>query len=543
MTGGKHAAFNIGDNLKSDDRLLANIKSNNTLSTHVIDAYVPSGTNKFTVREIAGFKIGDVIELQRPVTKEWLHFMEMDNLSRNGTPQIWLTKNQPLTMQRRIVAIKDKEITIDVPVSDSFRAEHVAPNGVRVVKVPASDRVTQSGIENLHVQCPPLEIPFTQAPYSGVRLSADDCWVKDVFFEETMNTTAILGNRNTIQGVVIKHTYPNLGAAKPADFSFEGAQNLVDRCESTGGNTYFVWTYRITAGPNVVLNSIFRGHGSRLQPHQRWSTGLLFDNCILLEGGIDFPNRGVAGTGHGWTMGWGVAWNNIAKTYIIQNPPGAPNWAIGNIGERMKTARLFDNSPILEEGIFDSHGSPVAPRSLYLAQLADRRGPQALKNLGYGENLDRLLSKEHVKLLPALYTEVDPLLGENLALHRPVAVSNMRGNTREFSGERALDGNPNTYWATDDSIRTATMELDMENPVAVNAVELGEVTNLGARILEYKVEGQVNSDWKLLAQGSTVGDRKVHRFPTESVWKVKITLVKSNAAPALNKVGLYLTKQ
>src|SRR4051794_10237859 len=102
------------------------------------------------------------------------------------------------------------------------------------------------------------------------------------------------------------------------------------------------------------------------------ATGLLLDNCTLLEGGMDFLNRGVAGSGHGWTMGWDVAWNNIAKTYIIQNPPGAANWVIGNIGSRLKTARLFDSAPILEEGYFDSHGTPVAPQSLYLAQLHER---------------------------------------------------------------------------------------------------------------------------------------------------------------------------
>ena len=37
----------------------------------------------------------------------------------------------------------------------------------------------------------------------------------------------------------------------------------------------------------------------------------------------------------------------------------------------------------LAEGIFDSHNKPVAPRSLYLAQLAERLGAAALKNIGY----------------------------------------------------------------------------------------------------------------------------------------------------------------
>jgi hypothetical protein len=33
--------------------------------------------------------------------------------------------------------------------------------------------------------------------------------------------------------------------------------------------------------------------------------------------------------------------------------------------------------------LIESQGKPVTPRSLYLAQLAERLGPDALKNIGY----------------------------------------------------------------------------------------------------------------------------------------------------------------
>jgi hypothetical protein len=544
MTGVKHVALAIGAGRSNQAPGESAIPEAQTgvAETTIADAYVPSGSNAFNVANASAFKVGDLIEIVRPVTDAWIHRMVMDNLVRDGKPQTWIGKNRNLIMQRKITAINGNKISVDVPLSDSYDAKYLNPPGAKVVNIKPADKVTQSGVESLHVQCPPLESSYGNAPYSGVRVAGNDCWVKDVFFKETMNTTVFAGNRNTMEKVVIKHTYPNLGASKPADFSFEGSQNLVDRCEATGGNTYFVWTSSLIAGPNVVLNSTFRGWGSRLQPHQRWATGVLFDNCTLLEGGMDFLNRGVAGSGHGWTMGWGVAWNNIAKTYIIQNPPGAANWAIGNIGSRLKTARLFDSAPILEEGYFDSHGTPVAPQSLYLAQLHERLGQPALNNIGYASNTESMFTNKSLKPLPPLPKDTDPAMGENLALHRPVSASNTRGNTTQFIPERALDGNPKTYWATNDNITTATFELDMENPVDVNAVELAEVMELGPRIQAYKVEGQVNSDWKLLSQGTTVGPRKVDKFPKETVWKVKITITKASGYIALKKVGLYLQK-
>jgi hypothetical protein len=38
---------------------------------------------------------------------------------------------------------------------------------------------------------------------------------------------------------------------------------------------------------------------------------------------------------------------------------------------------------MLPQGIIDSQDKPVEPASLYLEQLKERLGPQALKNIGY----------------------------------------------------------------------------------------------------------------------------------------------------------------
>jgi hypothetical protein len=82
-------------------------------------------------------------------------------------------------------------------------------------------------------------------------------------------------------------------------------------------------------------------------------------------------------------MGWGVAWNCVAKDFVIQNPPGAINWMIGCTGRSQLMPRPFGSGPNLPEGIKDAPGTPVSPQSLYLAQLAERLGSQAVKNIGY----------------------------------------------------------------------------------------------------------------------------------------------------------------
>ena len=161
---------------------------------------------------------------------------------------------------------------------------------------------------------------------------------------------------------------------------------LILRCASVGDDLFYVMTGARNQGPNVVLDSLFRGNG-RIQPHQRWATGLLVDNTQVPNGGIDLMNRGQMGTGHGWTMGWGVVWNSSASSLIIQNPPGAANWSIGTTGEEQTApmkiigVRGRDLGPDLPQGFIESPNHPVTPVSLYRQQLLERLGPGALKAL------------------------------------------------------------------------------------------------------------------------------------------------------------------
>jgi hypothetical protein len=78
-----------------------------------------------------------------------------------------------------------------------------------------------------------------------------------------------------------------------------------------------------------------------------------------------------------------VVWNCEARDYIVQNPPGALNWLIGSIGHSSLAARPFASEPKLPPGVIDSPGTPVVPQSLYLTQLVERLGTQALRNIGY----------------------------------------------------------------------------------------------------------------------------------------------------------------
>jgi hypothetical protein len=378
MTGEPHLAF-----LLAGESNITPIGSATTVS----DAYVPAGAMSLSVRDASGFHAGDLVQIVRPSTEKWIHFMDMDSMVRGGKKQTWVGADTKT--ERKVIAVKGKQLVFDVPLADSYDATYLGADGTTVTKVSETGLLEQVGVENLRIVAPARKVTLNDKHFNGVSMkSVKDGWIRGI---RILNTTGPVNldhntQRVTVQRVDIAQAEPLIGAAKSADFSIDGTQILVDRSSATESNVFYIATGARKQGPNVVLHCVFHGDG-HVQPHQRWSTGLLVDSTEVPEGGIDLMNRGAMGSGHGWTMAWGVAWNNVAKSYVIQSPPGAANWGIGNSGEQQSKPRpSFDPGPplpALPQGILNSDGVAVAPASLYLEQLKERLGEKALQNIGY----------------------------------------------------------------------------------------------------------------------------------------------------------------
>jgi hypothetical protein len=381
LTGDPHVGLEVKGKL--DQRTLG-------AGTTLTDAYVPSGTTVIHVADASQLHPGDALLLAKPVTPAWLHFMGMDSLERAGKEEKWVGV-QELFVRRRVAVVIGNEVRFEVPLTDSIDAKFFPGVHPAVTRVEVTGQIEETGIEHLRIVAPARSVALGKDPeFDGIKVTdAVDSWIRDVNLEDTTNSVGIDSGteRVTVVQVDVQQKIPVSTPAKPFDFSCNGSQILFDRCSGKGDEVFYMATQARQQGPVVILHSKFAGNG-HIQPHQRWSTGLLVDGCEVPGGGIDLQNRGTMGSGHGWPIGWSVLWNNSAGSFVVQQPPGAANWSIGDRGSHEKKPMPTTGGAKgadLPQGIVESPGKPVAPASLYLAQLRDRMGDAALKAIGYSD--------------------------------------------------------------------------------------------------------------------------------------------------------------
>ncbi len=103
------------------------------------------------------------------------------------------------------------------------------------------------------------------------------------------------------------------------------------------------------------------------------------------------------------------------------------------------------------------------------------------------------------------------------------------------------DDRYDSYWATDDSITTAWVELAFDEPQTFNRVMLQEYIPLGQRVEKFHIEVEdENGSWRTIAEETTIGYKRIVLTETVTTKKVRIVIDKSRACIVLNRVGLFL---
>jgi alpha-L-fucosidase len=81
--------------------------------------------------------------------------------------------------------------------------------------------------------------------------------------------------------------------------------------------------------------------------------------------------------------------------------------------------------------------------------------------------------------------------------------------------------------------------IDFSTSTPINHIVIEEDYRVGHRIRHYKLEGKTNNGWMTLAQGSSVGRKKIDAFATTNVTAIKLTIPSFADTPLLRSLKAY----
>jgi alpha-L-fucosidase len=131
----------------------------------------------------------------------------------------------------------------------------------------------------------------------------------------------------------------------------------------------------------------------------------------------------------------------------------------------------------------------------------------------------------------------------NLATNMKAKASNVRGNAKQFGAGMSVDSNEDTYWATDDDVTNASLTIDLGKPTTFNRFLVQEYIRLGQRVKAFTVEALVDGNWKPLAKATTIGYKRILRFPGVKATQVRFNITGSKSCPVISNIGIYNSPQ
>lgn len=347
----------------------------------ITDTYVPVGAKTFQVENADGYEVGDEIAVFRPSTAEWISAIGMDDIPprSDGLPVTqWEEGSRDFFYDRIVTAIDGNTVTIDAPVFNALDQEF---GGGSIYQYEFPGRISQVGVEHMRGVSEFAGEPEDNDEDHGwafITLDAvENAWVRNVtsrHFGFGLAYVLRTAKWVTIQDSICLDPVSIVRGGRRYPFYLSGQLGLVQRCYANYSRHDF-GINSLVPGPNVFLDCYAEESYADTGPHHRWATGALFDNVRVPDHSIRIINRLNLGSGHGWAGANMVIWNSEAKNFLVQSPPTAQNWAIGNVGG------AGDPSFWGESAYFVSHGEPVEPASLYLAQLRERLGEEAVQNI------------------------------------------------------------------------------------------------------------------------------------------------------------------
>lgn len=233
-------------------------------------------------------------------------------------------------------------------------------------------------------------------------------------------------------------------------------------------------------------------------------------------------------------------WNTITVDTLYAGKPniegllntGSPDgrqWVPAEVDVSIRPGWFYhrkeDSLVKTPERLFDIYLSSVGRGSTLLLNVPpDQRG---------------LFHENDVNALRGFRKLLDASFKTDLAKTAVVNASSFRGNNAAYAAANLTDGKKETYWATDDAVRSGSIELSWKAEQQISYIVLQEYIRLGQRVASFSVDAWENGGWKNLASATTIGYKRILKLEPVKTTKLRINIEDSKACPVLSEIAVY----
>ncbi len=150
-----------------------------------------------------------------------------------------------------------------------------------------------------------------------------------------------------------------------------------------------------------------------------------------------------------------------------------------------------------------------------------------------------LVHETDVKQLMALRQQLDKDFETELAKNTKTTASDERESSPQYGANNVNDGDPETYWATNDTVIASSISFEFDGITEVNRILLQEYIPLGQRVKNFIVEAEVDGQWREIDGQTTIGYKRILRFDPVEASKIRVNFLDAKGPLAISNIELY----
>ena len=240
--------------------------------------------------------------------------------------------------------------------------------------------------------------------------------------------------------------------------------------------------------------------------------------------------KGFAGETFWSTMHTDSVYIGMANTkYLNTGDPNGNRWIVGQCDVSIRPGWFYhpeeDSLVKTPEQLTDIYLKSVGRNAILLLNIPpDQRG---------------LIHENDIRALQGFTAIRKKMFEVNVAQGATATASNTRLNHPKFSPDQVLDGDTDTYWATEDSESTAELIIQLEEENQFDLVVVQEPIQFGQRIGEFSIAVSQDGNWEEVYRGTTIGYKRIINIPPVTASQIKLHITAANNPIAIANVEVY----